>query len=693
MLLFVAGFTLRASSALSDSGLNAYAQWSNILALPLTALGTAQVLLERAVRRGDTSEATLRNEESRLAREILTLEREELARLLGVDEPETRGINLGFRRDELRYRDAGGENAGTLETVWNYYRGIGTGRLTIIGAPGSGKTVLALHLLIQLLEHRADPAADGPRPPVPVRFSLAAFDVDRPLADWLAQQLTDRFRTHPAVARALVGGRRILPVLDGLDEMDPGEGPAERATETMRWLNRYLAGTDPAPAVLTCRRDRYEQLPAIAREATDIYIQPLDAEQISSYLLNQFQGVGEELSWQPILGPLQEGGPVAQAIAAVLCTPWRLTQALAFARGGGDPAELLPAVGPDGVPDTEMERISRLLLGRFIPAVTRLHPRRVGRGYSPDRDAKQVETWLRVIADHLAQRERAGGNGTDIVLHQWWPIAGARVRYWHAALASLAVLLSWFVIALIRLGSPDQWAELLCCTATREVPRGVARTGTFLIIYVVLAIAVAIASFRPWPQPRQLDLRLVRTSKALRGVALGVLLGAVFGVLLDVALHIEVTLLGCLTFGIAGGIAGTLLVGIEPGLAGALKPHDPIRKDVGFYLASSLVVGAALGMGNGVMGHFDVAGGLVGGFVGGLAVGLGAAAIRYGLTVTLMAVPGRLPWRLGAFLDWAYRAGLLRISGIAYQFRHRELQLWLTAGRPMAANADADPAV
>jgi hypothetical protein len=30
------------------------------------------------------------------------------------------------------------------------------------------------------------------------------------------------------------------------------------------------------------------------------------------------------------------------------------------------------------------------------------------------------------------------------------------------------------------------------------------------------------------------------------------------------------------------------------------------------------------------------------------------------------------------FMDWAYEAGLMRLSGIAVQFRHREFQTWLT---------------
>jgi hypothetical protein len=34
--------------------------------------------------------------------------------------------------------------------------------------------------------------------------------------------------------------------------------------------------------------------------------------------------------------------------------------------------------------------------------------------------------------------------------------------------------------------------------------------------------------------------------------------------------------------------------------------------------------------------------------------------------------------RYGAFLDWVLEAGLLRVSGVAYQFRHGQLQDWLT---------------
>ncbi|MEU6349810.1 hypothetical protein ABZ896_10850 [Streptomyces sp. NPDC047072] len=40
---------------------------------------------------------------------------------------------------------------------------------------------------------------------------------------------------------------------------------------------------------------------------------------------------------------------------------------------------------------------------------------------------------------------------------------------------------------------------------------------------------------------------------------------------------------------------------------------------------------------------------------------------------------GQLPWDLAPFLHWSHEAGLLRLSGSAYEFRHRELQDWLAA--------------
>ncbi|MFD0069041.1 hypothetical protein ACFVJ9_50035, partial [Streptomyces sp. NPDC127574] len=66
------------------------------------------------------------------------------------------------------------------------------------------------------------------------------------------------------------------------------------------------------------------------------------------------------------------------------------------------------------------------------------------------------------------------------------------------------------------------------------------------------------------------------------------------------------------------------------------------------------------------------------GLMAGLSFGLmeGAPASRR-YAVFLLCSRRRLPFRLGLFLDWAATAGLLRYSGPAYQYRHREFQHWL----------------
>ncbi|MEU0093871.1 hypothetical protein [Kribbella sp. NPDC006257] len=52
--------------------------------------------------------------------------------------------------------------------------------------------------------------------------------------------------------------------------------------------------------------------------------------------------------------------------------------------------------------------------------------------------------------------------------------------------------------------------------------------------------------------------------------------------------------------------------------------------------------------------------------------------IYYALAVLYLARRKQFPLRPARFLDWAYDAGLVRLSGTATQFRHRELQVYFT---------------
>ncbi|MEI5101475.1 hypothetical protein RB200_26855 [Streptomyces sp. PmtG] len=68
-----------------------------------------------------------------------------------------------------------------------------------------------------------------------------------------------------------------------------------------------------------------------------------------------------------------------------------------------------------------------------------------------------------------------------------------------------------------------------------------------------------------------------------------------------------------------------------------------------------------------------------------IAVAYTATTLAGGLARVAMpltgAATGRVPPRPGPFLAWAYHAGLLRVVGGTYEFRHRELQDWLNRDR------------
>jgi hypothetical protein len=52
---------------------------------------------------------------------------------------------------------------------------------------------------------------------------------------------------------------------------------------------------------------------------------------------------------------------------------------------------------------------------------------------------------------------------------------------------------------------------------------------------------------------------------------------------------------------------------------------------------------------------------------------------RYLAAIVVGRWHSRLPTRPGQLFDWAYEAGLVRLSGVGVEFRHAELREWLTA--------------
>jgi hypothetical protein len=440
------------------------------------------------------------------------------------------------------WRSASDEQSGSLNDILGFYTGsdthagIGNGRLVILGDAGSGKTVLANQLLLDLT---APLVAAGLRPKerrrVPVRLSLPAFDpgvsegqidsdvVAYRLDAWIASQLQEAYGLSERVAIGLVAEGWILPVLDGLDEMDSDDGNPVRAAATASALNSSATG-GVRPIVVTCRNDRYKQLAAlpapvgqkrVVQDATVVEVEPLTSEQVEAYLIRRFPDPADRAQaqprWKPVLDHVKAGDPLAMALSS----PLRLYMALtAYYQPDATPIELC---------ELTTEAIDTLLFGGFIPAVTSQH-QKPGGGYYADAD---VTRWLRTFARHLKGQQEEGGSGSDIELSTLWTAAGqARLRRWSG------------VIQLLLTGLPLLVAGGLYVHASGHLiaPNLLGRLEIFFAVGWLVALVMRASG----SQVRliRFDLSQLRAPAGRRAVATGFAVGTFTGILIGIEILI-----------------------------------------------------------------------------------------------------------------------------------------------------------
>lgn len=440
--------------------------------------------------------------------------------------------------------------------------------------------------------------------------------------------------------------------------MDP-TGKPERAGMLAAALNASMRGRERAPVVLTCRIGEYQALTRGIDRATHIEMLPLTSDEAVGYLLDQFLNDNEHQRWEPVLANLHVSprGPLATQLA----TPWRLTLALTAFREEGNPSSLLPSAHDLAGTSAQMyaQRVDSLLLGRYVSSAVRLHD--PGRRYTE----QDVQRWLTALADGLARQARQNKSATDIQLDRWWePMGRWATRAVHIAVAALPGL-AW-------LGYGLALHSFYFCTA-----------GGFLFL---LAFAAG-----PAQSPSRLKVRQMAARRGLTRLAVGVGVGVGGGLTLGFALKSNggfgYGIGSGLTLGIASGLALAMLDDSSPQ---AIAPRDVIKEDgryglmmggaAGLALGGPLALALVPGFRDGLPYGLVIA--LAGGLAFGLAFGLATLAnvwTRYHVTVMIIAVRQQGPLRFGTFLDWAQQAGLMRVSGVAYQFRHRQLQDWLTA--------------
>jgi WD40 repeat protein len=167
---------------------------------------------------------------------------------------------------------------GTDNDIYNIFDAA-NGRLLILGDPGTGKTTLLMELAEKLI---ADAKA-GPSARIPLVFSLSRWTLDdqaRSLSEWLIDELTDigQYSLSRSTASALVLQNQIIPLLDGLDEVE-----AKRRKGCVDAIHSYLTEHDFGQLVVCCRTMEYQNLPKLNLR-TAIRIEKLRSEEVNRYL-------------------------------------------------------------------------------------------------------------------------------------------------------------------------------------------------------------------------------------------------------------------------------------------------------------------------------------------------------------------------------------------------------------------------
>ena len=175
-----------------------------------------------------------------------------------------------------------------------------TGLLLVLGEPGSGKSTTLLDLARTLLER----ARVDIRERVAIVLNLSSWKKKQPLAEWISAELFEKYRVSKKIARLWLKHDYLVPLLDGLDEVETSTQPDCSAA-----INTFIEESNPSGLVVCCRLNEYRWLPDRLRLNGAIRLEPLSEDEVDEYLKRsgpELATLREAVNTDPVLKELTE---------------------------------------------------------------------------------------------------------------------------------------------------------------------------------------------------------------------------------------------------------------------------------------------------------------------------------------------------------------------------------------------------
>lgn len=583
---------------------------------------------------------------------------------------------------------------GDQKALHQVYGGLPSGRLLLIGPPGSGKSSAAILLLLDALRFREQVSQENQaRIPVPVLFTLHGWQPNdgTSFTDWMAGKLSETYsmfrgRAGRKRAKDLLENGHLAVFLDGLDEIP----------ESLRPVVLQALADAPVRLVVLTRVDAVEHAASTGplAGAVALELQPVNPSDAAAHLLQALVHPAPA-PWQEISDDLTSTHRrgYASALSQALTTPMTLSLLRDSYGPTDDVNDLLNATRFPHATAIEDHLLDSATIAAYTPRPG--HPR-------PPYTVETARRTLRHLALQLKGAVDPSPETRDL---SWWHSPTWTKPYSRIIRAVLGTWLVHVPVAMVVL--------LLTFTLMGHHAFGMSDRSSGNVVYLLLRAAILFGStaaliagliigFRRAltniPRQKRLGYRLTR-QEAKFGLLVGVAAGLTLGIVLGLAYGPVGWLVGGLASGI-GGIAAALAAGLTSHTETSGSAFDPLDvwrhdRNAGFIfvlmivLVVGLVGGIATGLGNasgrggpagGVMD--GIAGGIGDGVLGGLGLGLicvaaggpGSAFMETFFFCVQLRIQHKLPLRLVAFLEDARKRNLLRTVGPVYQFRHAKLQ-------------------